>query len=72
MKVKLRVHSVLPSAVLATEMTLKALPGGACQGFVRADGNIVIDADGWVEAESTNPGFLRFAAVHQGYVKEVS
>jgi hypothetical protein len=71
-KVFVQVHSSEPSAVLATETTLKMLPGGACQGFRRdASGEIML-VEGWVECETTNPSFLKFAVTNQGYAKRVS
>lgn len=70
MTVEIQVHSPHMPAVLATETTLKALPGKACSGFARDDAGEILIADGWVKAETDNPVFLEFAIRKQGYAKD--
>jgi hypothetical protein len=70
MTVEIQVHSAHMPAVLATEVTLKSLPGKACSGFARNDAGEVLVSDGWVKAETENPRFLEFAIRQQGYAKD--
>lgn len=67
----IQVHSPAREAVLATEATLLALPGGACLGFLRDVAGEVIVTNGWVVCKTENPGFLAFAVTNQGYAKAV-
>lgn len=71
-KVRVQFLNPDPECVLATESTLKQLPGAAFLGFERDASGAIVVADGWSNGEAGNPGFLKFAAERQGYVKHVA
>ena len=58
-----------PDALAATENTLSMLPGGG--RFVRDDDGELVRKDGLLVLECSNPGFVTFAAIRQGYVRRV-
>lgn len=61
-RVEVELHSTEPSAVEATRQTFRALAGGS-HDLVEEDGKFYVVTD--------NPGFVRFAAERQGYVRRV-
>jgi len=69
MKVKL--HNTHPDAANATDATIKALPGGTYALKRLPNGDVDINTEGFVEVEASNPDFLKFACLRQGYVAEV-
>lgn len=70
---KVLLHSNDRAASEATERTLNSLIGlGGSEPNVTfdraADGNVSVDADGYVKMTSTNPEYIAWAALRQGYV----
>ena len=68
---KVRLHNNQSDSANATDSTIKMLGGGTHALKRDPDGNILFDQDGYAELETSNPGFVRFALVRQGYVAEV-
>ena len=68
---KVRLLSNEESAANATDATIKMLPGGG-RLRRRESGKVAFDNEGYATIEGGNEGFLRFALVRQGYVREVA
>ena len=62
MKIAVELWSDAPSAVEATSFTFQQL---GCSGIAEEQGQYFIDTG------SADPGFIRFAAEAQGYVRKV-
>lgn len=67
---RVRLLSNEPVGVAATSATLGALWPNS-RVLTNEDGTPVLDAEGFARVRTTNPDFLRFAMVRQGYVREV-
>ena len=67
---KVQLHSNEPSAVDATDQTLKML--GFDTHLARDEsGAVVFDESGYAQIETTNPLYIKFAITRQGYVAAV-
>jgi hypothetical protein len=67
---KVRLHSNEQHAAEATDVTIRQLAGSAW--LVRGeDGQVAFDEKGCATVHCSTDGFLRFALMQQGYVKEV-
>lgn len=67
---KVKFHSNQQDAAEATDNTIKQLPGNGY--LLRArEGEIYFDKDGFAILQTNNPGFMKFALIKQGYVKEI-
>ena len=67
---KVRLHNNAKDSAEATDNTIKMLPGG-CKLKRDKNNEIEFDENGLATVEGGDLGFIQFALVRQGYVKEI-
>lgn len=64
-------HSNSQSAAEATARALAALPMADARFLRDPSGKIIFDSDGAAWIDTSNPHFVAFAIIRQGYVKQI-
>lgn len=70
MEILAKAHSNNPSALSATDNTLQGL-GFNTHIRKNPDGNYLIREDGSIVIDTDNPGYIKFASIHQGYLESI-